>query len=240
MSKRKVLVAIIIGFFVGSSAFYTTSLLMESRAADNYYYNVLVEKNPAVERKARAITLREALEIVHVFAKKWSDDAALIYLVSADVDDPDAMEIDRTDHRQLGQDGRRRTWQAAFTSPSLDRQLFLQITDGVVVEAIEDGFHDIGVRTLSFTWESIIDSPELIKKAKEIEPNFSTSVGRGKGYHFIFQTDRYGKPVLTVVGSHQVGDTQVPATITFDQETGQFIESKHYIDIGGVSQWEDF
>jgi hypothetical protein len=238
MNKRKVLVAIIIGLFVGSLAFYTISLLAESRAVDNY--NALVEKNSAVERKARAITLRGALEIAHVFAKKWSDDAALISLVSADVDDPDAMEVDRTDHRQLGQDGRRRTWQAVFTSPSLNKQLHLQITDGVIAEALEDGIHDIGVRTLTFTWESIIDSPELIKKAKEIEPNLSTSVGRGKGYHFIFQTGSYGKPVLTVVGSHQAGDTQLPATITFDQETGQFVESKHYIDNRGVSQWEDF
>jgi len=236
MSKRKVLVAIIIGLFVGSLAFYTTSLLVESHAVDNY--NVLVEKNSAVERKARAITLCEALEIAHVFAKKWSDDAALISLVSADVDDPDAMEIDRTDHRQLGEDGRRRTWQAVLTSPSLNKQLFLQITDGVVVEALEDGIHDIGVPTL--TWELVMDSPELVKQAREIKPNFSTSVGRGKGYHFIFQTGNNGKPVLTVVGSHQAGDTQLPATITFDQETGQFIESKHYIDIGGISQWEDF
>jgi hypothetical protein len=236
MNKRKALVAIIVGLFVGSLTFYTTSSLAESHIVDNY--NVLVEKNLAVEPKAKAITLHGALEIVHVFAKKWSDDAALISLASADVDDPYAMGIDRIEYHQLGQNGRRRTWQAVLTSPSLNKQLFLQITDGVVVEALEDGIHDIRIPTL--TWEPVIDSPEILRQAKEMKPNFSTSVGRGKGYHFVFQTDNNGNPILTIVGSHQAGSAQLPVAIAFDQETGQFTESKHYVDYGGVSQWEDF
>lgn len=234
MKKKKSLIAIVIGLILGSLAFYTTLSLADLHVINNY--NVLLEKPTVLESSAKTITLLEAWDITQAFAKEWSEDAALISLASTDVDDPN-VKVGQGEHQQSGQDGRRRIWQAVLTSPALDKQLFLQIADGTIVSALEDGIHDIGIPTL--VEKPVMDSPELIRQAKDIEPGFGASVGKSKGYRFIFQTGDSGVSVLTVVGSHQVGDEQLPATITFNQETGQF-ESKHYINNGGTSQWEDF
>lgn len=235
--NKKLLVAVIMGLVVGSLVFYANSSLVESQHVINNY-NVLIEKPPVLESEAKAITLYEAWDITQAFAREWSEDAELISLTSADVDDPDAIESGQDSRRWLGQDGRRRTWQAVLTSPGLNKRLFLQITDGVVVDALEDGIHDPGIPTLA--GKPAMDSPEAIGQAKTIKPNFSMSVGRGKGYHFILQTAISGKPVLTVVGSHPVGDVQSPAAIEFDQKTGQLVNTQYYTTIGGLSKWKDF
>jgi len=223
MSKKTALAAAItglaMGLAIGALALYTSSSIAQPQQPPIDNYRVLIEKPYALESEAKPITLHEAWDVTLTYAREWGEDAALIYLVSADVDDPDAGEVGQGHQRQLGQDGRRRTWQAALTSSRLGKQLFLQITDSVIIEAIEDGIHDPGIPTIAE--KPAMDSAEAIAQARTAEPGFGTSVGRGQGYHFILQTDDNGKVTLTVVGSHRIGNTQSPAIVEIDPETGE-------------------
>ncbi|MCK6624567.1 MAG: hypothetical protein L6R45_05265 [Anaerolineae bacterium] len=159
-----------------------------------------VESNPTLESKA--LTLYEAWDVAHDYAKTWSEEAILLELSSTDVADPNPD--------QAGQDGRRRSWLAVFTSPNLNKELKFYITDGVVSNPIEDGAYDPAVPIIAE--KPVIDSPEALKRVLATNPDFAPGVGKGKGYHFILQTGADSKPVLTVVGSE---------IINLDAKTGQ-------------------
>lgn len=204
-----IIVGLIIGIMLSIGDLWTTQSI--AKVVDNY--RQILQQSPGSESKL--ITLYESWDISQAYAQSWSKDAVLISLTSADVDDPDTGKPN--------EDGQRRTWQAVFTSSNLNKQLFFQVTDGVVVDALEDGAHDPGIPTI--TEKPIMDSPEALKRTKETVSNFGPSVGRGKGYHFILQTDVEGKVVLTVVGSASSSDEkQLPTSINFDVKTGQITE----------------
>ncbi|MCK6630690.1 MAG: hypothetical protein L6R45_36685 [Anaerolineae bacterium] len=209
MNKKMLLIALTIALAVGSIFFYRNSLLVQSQTLINNY-RMLVEESPSAE--AKAMTLYEAWDAAQAYAQAWSEDAVLISLESSDIDDPDA--------EQAGQDGRRRTWHGSFTSPKLNKQLFLQITDGVIVKAVEDGIHDPAIPVVAE--KPAIDSPEALKRAKETKPGLEFGLIEGKGYHFILQIGKSGKPTLSVRGSYRVeGDKKSPAIVILDPETGQ-------------------
>jgi hypothetical protein len=166
---------------------------------------------------AQPTTLFTTWDLSHIYAQTWSEDAQLLYLNSADVTDPE---------KTPGRDGRRRIWQAAFTSPDLNRQLFIQIADGEIVQASEDGVHDPGLAVI--TEKPQIDSPTALEQVIYAIPDFGFSVGRGKGYHFILAIGVDGKtPILIVVGSSKSDDgKQVATSVDVDPTTGEIIDKR--------------
>lgn len=170
---------------------------------------------PSVAR-AQPTTLLEAWTIAHTSAQAWSSDATLIFLNSADVDDPDQTPRE---------DGRRRVWQAFYNSPSKNKELHLQIVDGEVTSASEDGIYDPGVP--SITAKPQIDSPAALQAVQTAIPGFSFSVGRGKGFHFGLHVDTNGDVVFLVVGASPASaGNQVPTAVTLDPATGQILEKR--------------
>ncbi|MFN8453211.1 MAG: hypothetical protein U0401_00830 [Anaerolineae bacterium] len=144
--------------------------------------------------ESKALTLYEAWDVAYAYAKTWSEDALLLELSSTDVADPHPD--------QAGQDGRRQSWLAVFTSPNLNKELKFYIKDGGVSDPIEDGAYDPAVPTVAE--KPVIDSPEALKQVLAANPDFAPGVGKGKGYHFILQTGDGGKPILTIVGSDSI------------------------------------
>lgn len=218
------LIALTIGLIVGSVIFYGDSLLAQSQTILNNY-RMLVEKSPQ-NTEAKPITLYEAWDVVQSYAQTWSEDASLIFLESSDIDDQDP--------KQAGQDGRRRTWYAAFTSSKLNKQIFLQVTDGVVINAFEDGIHDTSIPII--TEKPSMDSPEALEKAKAAKPDLDLGIDEGKGYHFILQVGKGNKPTLSVAGSYQVSEAvKSPAIVILDPDTGQ-VEAQYYTvaPLGGI------
>lgn len=242
INKKTLLIAVAVGGLVGSLVFYITPSIIPSVVKSQHvldHYNVLLESPPVSGSEAKPITLCKAWDIAWAYAEKWSKDAQLISLASVDAGDPGAEKAAQDSQylQQLGQDGRRRAWLAVLTSPSLDRQLFLRITDGVVVEATEDGVHDRGIATI--TKKPAIDSPEAIEQAIDAKSDFRNGVGNNKGYHFVLQTIN-GESALSVVGSRLVDDVQMPAMITFDPQTGRSTGAQYYTLEKEVPQWKDF
>lgn len=223
MEKRRLLIVLTITLAVGSIFFYSNSLLAQSRILINNY-QAFVEDAPSTEIKV--ITLYEAWDVTQAYAQEWSDDALLISLESSDINDPEA--------EQAGQDGRRRTWQATLTSPKLNKQLYLQIIDGVVIKAVEDGIHNPAIPVVSE--KPAINSPEALKRAKDAKPELDFGLSKGKGYHFNLQIGTGGEPTLSVRGSHQVeGGKKSSAIVTLEPDTDQ-IEARYYTaaPLGGV------
>ena len=236
LSKRQVILsAIVAGVVIGMLALYIPPLFARQDAVSNFA--VLKEWSAAQPSTPNPCTLRQAWEATQDFARGWSRDAGLIYLVSVDAYDPDVVE--GKPDVGLGGDGRRRSWQAMLTSPRLNKQLFLQIVDGEVVEAIEDGAHDPGLLTISE--KPVLDSPELVQRARSICPDFRAGEGRGVGYHFIFESNGLGthEPTLKVRGSRQTGEQTYPAMGVFSQRTSQVIETLQYGAEGGAG-WTEF
>ena len=162
------------------------------------------------------ITLIAAWEIAQEYAQAWSDDAALIMLNSVDVDDED---------KRPRQDGSRRVWQAFYNSPSKNKELHLQVVDGKVTSASEDGAYDPGVLTV--TVKPRVDSPAALTAAQATVPDFGMSVGRGKGFHFGLYADANGRAIIGVVGaSPTLGGNLASTSITLDAATGEVIEPR--------------
>ncbi|MCK6624566.1 MAG: hypothetical protein L6R45_05260 [Anaerolineae bacterium] len=106
----------------------------------------------------------------------------------------------------------------------------MQITDGVVVNAFEDGIHEPAIATIA--GKPTIDSPVALEQARTAIPDFEPGTGKGRGYHFILQTDEGGKPILSVVGASK----QTPAVAVLDPETGQVSKTQRYTlaQLGGI------
>jgi len=222
MNKRLLLIALTTGLIVGSIIFYGDSLVESQTILNNYH--ILEQSSPNMD--ANPITLFDAWDAVQAYAQTWSEDASLIFLESSDIDDPNS--------KQAGQDGKRRTWYAAFTSSKLNKQLFLQLTDGVVTNSFEDGLHDTSIPTI--TEKPVMDSPEILEKVKTAQPDLDFGIDERKGYHFILQTGKDGTPTLNVAGAYQLSNVvKSPAIVIFDPDTGQ-VESQYYTfaPTGGV------
>ena len=235
ISKRRIILSAIV---VGVSLGVFTSHISPSFAkkVPNSNFVVLKEKSSMGSLIAKPCTLYQAWEASQNFALRWSRDAAFISLMSTDVDDPDAMKAHVNE--DLGIDGRRRSWLAVLTSPRLNKQLFLQITDGEVVEAIEDGIHDPGIPTI--VEKPSIDSPELVGLAQSNHPDVRGGANsRATGLHFIFESVgiETGEATLKVRGSRQVGGQQYPILVIFSQKTEQLIRSQQYEPGQGGTKW---
>ena len=214
--KKTTGMAILCGALIGIAIFGVGLWKIQPSIAqtiDNY--RILLQLNAKPDSaEARPLTLLDAWDMSWKYAHTWGSDAALIYLTSADVDDQD--QTPRTD-------GRRRVWQALYTSPSLNKQLNLQIIDGEIVRAIEDGIHDPGIAVI--TEKPQIDSPDALKEVQIAVPDFDSSVGRGRGYLYILQTSMGGAPVISIVGSSKSPDgDQMPMSVTLNPANGQLVE----------------
>ena len=159
------------GIIVGFLVFQIIPLFAHKEITSNFV--ILKEKSNVRTLVVKPLTLYRAWEVAQDFALTWHYDARLISLVSTDVDDPDAMAT--SEHKVLGADGKRRSWLAVFTSPTRNKQLFVQVTDGKVVEAIEDGIHDPGLATIAE--QPTLDSPELVELATSNYPDMCAEIG---------------------------------------------------------------
>jgi len=178
-----------------------------SRAVVAFRTLRVLEPQPRSEA-AEAITSGEAWEIALDYATKWQDDAILTRLASSDINDPNAQTS--------GGDGKRRTWIADLVSPDSDLRIRLQITDGVVVEAIEEpGVFDLP----PVTEKPLVDSSDALPSVLAEKPGFAPGTGSGRGYHFVLQ-----QSVLLVVGSYE----QFPAIGVVDAKTGEVLSCRRH------------
>ncbi len=216
---KATLAAVLLGTLIGTSVFVKVQWTIQPSIAQTINnYRVLFHQVPESSiDEAKPLTLLEAWDVTWEYAQSWSSDSSLIILTSADVDDPDQTPRN---------DGRRRVWQAFYTSPSLDKELHLQIVDGKVTSAIEDGAYDPAIPTI--TEKPQVDSPTALKSVQAVIPGFSFSVGRGRGFHFGLHADTNGKPIITVVGSSSSRDGgQVPITAKLDVATGEVLDTQN-------------
>lgn len=245
MNKRKLLSFIIIGILAGASIFITKQARSQKQDVVPNNYAVLVDETESSISDANPTTLTEAWDIAFAYAKKWSDDAGLIYLTSTDARDPDAESYhqingwdnlggqkindfqsnNKYEGLNLGLDGKRRAWQATFTSEKVGTELNIEITDGAVTYASQDGIHTIGRPVLTET--PLIDSPEALQRALDVKPDLRMSVGKGVGIHFLLEVDGKGEPQVSVIGSHQDKDQLMPFFISINQKTGATILTPH-------------
>lgn len=214
--KKSTGIAIFLGVLIGIAIFGVGLWRIQPSIAqtiDNY--RVLLQtdtQSSSVE--AQPLTLLEAWDTGWKYVYAWSNDSSLIYLASVDADDQDLTP--RTD-------GRRRVWQALYTSRSLNKQLNLQIVDGEITNVIEDAIHDPGIAVI--TERPQIDSPGALKEVQVAVPDFDSSIGRGKGFHYILQTSASGAPIITIVGSSKSLDgNQIPMSVTLNPADGQIVE----------------
>lgn len=232
--KRILLSAILMGIVVGFLAFQIRPLFAYKEIASNFA--VLKEKTNVRTLVAKPLTLHGAWEVAQDFALVWCYDARLISLVSTDVDDPDAMVT--SEYKVPGTEGKRRSWQAVFTSPSRNKQLFVQVTDGKVVEAIEDGIHDPGLATVAE--QPILDSPELVELATSNYPDMRAEIGvTAVGFHFMFEATgiETGESTLKIRGSRKVRGQSHPLLVIFSQVTGRQIRAQQYEQQQGGAKW---
>lgn len=214
--KKATGISIIFGALIGIAMFGVTLLKIQPSIAqtiDNY--RVLLDVNARSSgTETRPLSLLDAWNKMDAYAHTWGSDASLIYLTSVDVNDQE--QIPATD-------GRRRVWQALYTSPAFNKQLNVQIVDGEITSAIEDGIHDPGITVISE--KPTIDSSEALRQVQAARPDFGASVGRGKGYHFILQTDMNGSSVITVVGSSKSPDgNRIPLSVNLNPANGQLVD----------------
>lgn len=214
--KKATGIFIILGALIGITVFGVTLLRIQPSIAqtiDNY--RVLLDGNTqSSETETRPLSLLDAWDRVDTYAHAWGSDASLIYLTSADVNDQDSAP--RTD-------GKRRVWQALYTSPAFNKQLNVQIVDGEITSAIEDGVHDPGIAVIYERPK--FDSSDALRQVQAALPDFGASVGRGKGYHFVLQTGANGSPVITVVGSSKSSDgNRIPTSVSVDPTNGQVVD----------------
>jgi formylglycine-generating enzyme required for sulfatase activity len=166
---------------------------------------------------AQPLTLLGAWDLAQKHALAWSDDAALVSLGSVDVNDQDQTPLEN---------GERRVWQARYKSANLQTWFQLQIEDGVVTSAVEESSVLYDPRVPAITERPAVDSPDALKKVQAEFPDFSFSVGKGKGFHFGLQADNEGRFVIIVVGSTKAADgIQVPTSVHLDPSTGDLLES---------------
>ncbi len=234
MSKKAFVFSLICGMFLGGLLFYVDEIVVQSKQiVDNY--RELFREEPALN--VEEITLYEAWDIAYNYAQKWSPDAKLVSLESNDVGDVSIHQKDKDKARQIGHDGRRASWLAFFTSPSVNKQLSVRIITGKVVSASEDGIHDTFLPTL--TTKPIIDSPEMMKRVKESYPQFEGEDGKGTGYRFMAHGDN-GILMAKVAGAVSVKGSLKTAIITFNQKDGQLLDAQYFTDEGGARKWQDF
>ena len=222
------------GIIVGFLVFQIIPLFAHKEITSNFV--ILKEKSNVRTLVVKPLTLYRAWEVAQDFALTWHYDARLISLVSTDVDDPDAMAT--SEHKVLGADGKRRSWLAIFTSPTRNKQLFVQVTDGKVVEAIEDGIHDPGLATIAE--QPTLDSPELVELATSNYPDMCAEIGGAAvGFHFMFEATgiETGESTLKIRGSRKVREQSQPFLVIFSQATGKQIRAQQYEQKQGGAKW---
>lgn len=170
----------------------------------------------------RPISLVEAWDLAYAQAREWHRDAALAQLNSTDVND--------TAPGQSGLDGKRRSWQAvAVRTRSPGQQLWIQITDGAVVSALEQR----GLPQPTIKKKPTVDSPATTAVVLAAKPGFGPGSGKAQGVHFALQVDSdTGAAAISVIGSFH----GQPAFVQVDALTGQIIAARAmtYAAIGGI------
>jgi len=157
---------------------------------------------------AEPSTMSEALGIAAARAHDWLGDSAIVSLQS--VDHPE-------DDDSAGLDGRRRSWQAVAqsTDDPAPTQLWIDIVDGVVVQAVEQPSPGSPGRPLG---QPILDSPEALKRALEARPDLiAATEGKARGFHFGLENSPDSFAVISVRG--EVRDW--PAVVRIDAASGE-------------------
>lgn len=117
---------------------------------------------PSVAATTQALTLNEAWNLAHRHMRDTWENAALVRLVSSDLDD--------LSPQTAGTDGKRYTWIASFTTA--ENHIELQITGGEITVVQErDGMLDVP----PITEKSQIDSPEALQVILEEKEGFAPS-----------------------------------------------------------------
>jgi len=210
--------ALITVALISVSIILVTQVVAENRdPPSNLYKRVLtLETRPEIDKP---ITLHAAWDIAFRYAEEWKRDAAIYGLMSSDIDE---ISSQPSEDNKVGGDGKRITWIAYFVSPQSNLRLRVQITNGVIVKAIEEEGY-FGNR--SFTEKPILDSPEALRIILSGKEGFSYGDGKGKGFHFYLLLDENNVPVIKVMGSHQGS----PAVGIVDVKTGSIISYQKYL-----------
>lgn len=161
------------------------------------------------------LTLNQAINLAYSDAVEWNEDAKLI----------DGTSVDN-DEEPTGEDGKRRYWNITFGIHDTSDLYLVNIHDGKINEHVE--LPDEGeIRPKSYFVEDLskikYDTPELLKKAKEITDLYPGDLF-AKGYNFGITTDPENNVVLIkIVGWNK--ERKNMKYILFNAETGEFYDA---------------
>ncbi|OXS55077.1 hypothetical protein B1A99_25200 [Cohnella sp. CIP 111063] len=131
--------------------------------------------------KPHEISLKEAYSIGLVEAKKWNNNAKLIYLTS--VDDANTFKGSQ------GSNGKRYSWNMIFGDIQKQNVLILNVKNGGVdhKQVSSDSIQEIQLIEQN---DLILDSTEMVELAKKNK--LKPGVEWAKGYHFTIEKDENG------------------------------------------------
>ena len=181
---------------------------------------------------SNAMTMKEAIAIAYKDAKKWSNDAKLIKIISTDaMDNP----INKS-----GELGKRNTWNIKFTDIKSTHEYIIFVSNGKIAKHEQTEF---GEKKIIKDSDLTLDSSDALSIAinqKKLKPGIDWAIG----YHFNLEyASFYDKPgkeylIIEVIGLSPKGNF---AHVDIDEKTGEIIYAgeKTYDDKGNAI-WTDF
>ncbi len=167
------------------------------------------------------LTLKEALEIAHKEALKWSKEAMLYTGTSVD-----------RDKTPTGMEGRRNHWNIEFGIPGKKDYYLVTIRDGKVADKVHAP-NELNAMPkshfISRVEEFKYDTPELLKRGQKITKIYPGDTF-AKGYNFGFTRHlQKNVPIVTVIGWDQAKENMI--YLMFNAVTGELedeLEKEQY------------
>lgn len=197
----------------------------------------IINQNNNNNELSELLTLKEAAELSISEAKKWAEDATLVYITSVDTSDS---------NYESGSDGTRRAWTCFLESKIKNSSYLVGIYDGKVTKSEEDGGEGTSTRP-PIDINSIVDSPEAlnIAKKKGLQASGKKQDEWIKGYDYMLRYAELSNDLDTsylailVYGISPNGNF---AHVVIDATTGDILNASEETsyDKDGHSIWEDF
>ena len=246
MEKRKIIriIFMVLTLVITVFIFINHGVISNKRVTDTVKNNDLIATiTPTQSDEDGTLTLKEAIDLAYPEALKWSKNAKLVSIWSADPNN-EYMESGEV----WGQNGKRDRWNMYFSTTDPfpkgnDYQEFLVSIIGGKIEEADPVENDLTNKLFSKD-DLRLDSSDALKIAidkKGIKPEEDWAMG----YHFRLE---YGSfydyhpdeeiLILQVYGQSPNGNW---AYVAFDEKSGKIIESEEKIvDADGNATWTPF
>lgn len=202
---KKSLILIVFSLIIMFIGGYMNSL------PDNDNQSAIVTTNLSIE-----LSLNEAIKIASQNALKWDKKAQLYSGTSVD-----------NDEGITGDDGKRRYWNILFGIPDTNRIFLVQIKDAEIKESVDITSKGDTPMPKNYFIDDLseikFDTPELLKKAKEITELYPGD-NWAKGYNFGISKDIEKNVILIdIIGWNKQRDKM--KGLQFNANTGELYKN---------------